>query len=793
MKNLKKLLAVVLVIAMAFSLMAVASAAGLSDYADADSVAQKEAVEVMINAGIMTGDGTGSWNPTGTFTREQAAKVLTYLMIGKTAADLLKTSVSSFKDVAATRWSAPYIEYGVSRGIIAGTGDGTFAPDAPITGTAFAKMMLMAVGYGKNGEYVGSNWEINVLTDALRLGIFTLNVDYSAPATREQVAQYALNAMKVPYVVYSKDKEDYEDKAGADDIATDVYRGLNRVSGTVNGVYGYTWKNAAGTAFSSFYAAETVLGTSYNGTKISDLVNPLSLKYKASLDTAVKFFYNGAEITATADGAAPALYVANNVLYDGDGDADSSDDSEYAPPVGSIVNLIDTNFNGKADKVSIIVKTVDKVTGAVVTRTQLGVNQVSIPGVTAGYVDAKTVSYPADLANGDVVLKVTIDGVTQIEKAKATATAVRYTSKSAAGVYTVGGVGYSVSGLPDVVNLSGMTLGTSYVIYTDNDGGYAVAYGSAAPAQAQYCAVLDTNTVSAIGQTDVYQAQILKADGTVAIVTVAEDWSAHEGSLISYSVVPGTDMLTFGAAADTADDGAITNKSFKFRAGGTDVATSATIFLVRYGAGTPASPFTYSAYTGYSAVPTLADTTIQYFATDSKAAIVYVDQGTPGASTSIVYLLSADYGVGTAGGVNYREYAAIVDGVIGTVKTIQDRTTDDLASFFADGAGCMYTSVTIPGSGIIGQGQADDYAPVYTKETAEAVANPLGEGVISIGDTVYTYSDTTVVYLIENFAEGVQTVTETTVSALAVGNEVNFTTVPGTTALTAIYRWVPIP
>ena len=164
MRNLKKVLALVLALVMAMSLVTIANAADFSDNADID---YSEAVDVMVAAGIIDGVGNNSFDPNGTLTREQAAKLITYMLMGENS-DKLGIENSSFKDVAVTRWSAPAIEYCATMGIIDGAGDGNFYPAGKLTGYAFAKMLLTALGYKSDREgFTGAGWTINVATKAL--------------------------------------------------------------------------------------------------------------------------------------------------------------------------------------------------------------------------------------------------------------------------------------------------------------------------------------------------------------------------------------------------------------------------------------------------------------------------------------------------------------------------------------------------------------------------------------------------------------------------------------------------
>ena len=211
MKNLKKVLSLVLALAMALSLMTAAFAADASDYKDYSKVTYKEAVDVMTAAGIFNGGDGNNFNPDATLNREQAAKIITYMLVGQEKADKLTATVAPYADVAANRWSAGAIAYCTNEGILAGDGNGRFNPTAPVLGTQFAKMLLVALGYdAKIENLVGNSWAIN--TAKLALGDADLDngmeeISLSDNLTREQAAQMAYNAMKATLV-------EYEDKGG---------------------------------------------------------------------------------------------------------------------------------------------------------------------------------------------------------------------------------------------------------------------------------------------------------------------------------------------------------------------------------------------------------------------------------------------------------------------------------------------------------------------------------------------------------------------------------------------------
>ena len=159
MRNLKKILALVMALVMSLSLVTIANA---SDFTDSDDITYEEAADVMSAIGIIEGFEDGSFDPDGTLTREQAAMLVARMLLG-TNADRLGIEDSTFNDVAVTRWSAPAIEYCVSLGLIDGAGDGNFYPAGQLTGYAFAKILLTAIGYSSEAEGLTGNSDADAM------------------------------------------------------------------------------------------------------------------------------------------------------------------------------------------------------------------------------------------------------------------------------------------------------------------------------------------------------------------------------------------------------------------------------------------------------------------------------------------------------------------------------------------------------------------------------------------------------------------------------------------------------
>ena len=203
MRNLKRTLSLALAAVMLMGMMVVGAGAASSDFTDADEIKNVEAVDVMVALGILEGGDKGDFQPNSILTREQAAKIICYMLLGEEAAEKLATSGAVFTDVAADRWSAPYIGYCVNLGILAGDGNGHFFPEGKLTGAAFAKMLLVALGYDPKIEnYTGNSWTINVAADAIEAGISPKGLVLTNELSRQDAAQMAFQTLTANMVKY---------------------------------------------------------------------------------------------------------------------------------------------------------------------------------------------------------------------------------------------------------------------------------------------------------------------------------------------------------------------------------------------------------------------------------------------------------------------------------------------------------------------------------------------------------------------------------------------------------------
>ena len=201
---MKKFLSLVLALVMTMSLVTVS--AGAKDFTDSTKIQYAEAVDVMSAVKVIDGYAEGDFRPTATLTRGAAAKIICNLILGPTTASALVADAAPYKDVPTNHTFAGYIAYCQKEGIISGYADGTFKPAATLTGYAFMKMLLGALGYDSAIEgYTGANWSIAVAKQAINAGLNkSLKGSFNGvkAVTREEACLYAFNTLKATMVEY---------------------------------------------------------------------------------------------------------------------------------------------------------------------------------------------------------------------------------------------------------------------------------------------------------------------------------------------------------------------------------------------------------------------------------------------------------------------------------------------------------------------------------------------------------------------------------------------------------------
>ena len=255
MRNIKKLLALMLVMVMALGMVPMVATASDNEFTDADDIEFVEAADLLSALRVVQGYTDGSFQPKQAVTRAEAAAYIVRMLLTPEVAARLTNNSSSFTDFLSNpsaAWANGIIEYAVSQRIILGRGEGIFDPQASVTGIEMATFLLRAL---KVGAYDNpATWMLNAVADGTRFGILTTDVDYSANATREEVALYTFNSL-----LY-----------GAEEVETDTVYKISVVHETnedlfaLNGRTFSTWFEAYSVGMSVDDAAYVAPGTELN-------------------------------------------------------------------------------------------------------------------------------------------------------------------------------------------------------------------------------------------------------------------------------------------------------------------------------------------------------------------------------------------------------------------------------------------------------------------------------------------------------------------------------------------------
>ena len=193
MKNLKKVLAMVLAFACTFSMFAGAKVfedvpAG-SDYS--------EAITMLSDLGVIQGKDDGKYHPEDTITRAEACAMIARLMTGDPKVSQY-VGAQSFSDVQKGSWKDSAIGYCYINGIVIGVGNNKFEPDRAITDAEFVTMVVRAMGY--ETADMKQKYPFSYMSNAQAVGLLDgTNMVASTDALRGEDAQVIYNALFADY------------------------------------------------------------------------------------------------------------------------------------------------------------------------------------------------------------------------------------------------------------------------------------------------------------------------------------------------------------------------------------------------------------------------------------------------------------------------------------------------------------------------------------------------------------------------------------------------------------------
>lgn len=190
---MKKVLSLVLVIAMVLSSMSFAFAAKFDDVTGN----YEKAISTLAGLGIVTGYEDGSFRPEKVVTRAEMAKLMVEIL---GYGDLVAGAKSNFTDTQG-HWADQWIAIAAGRNIVIGTGDGKFAPDRTVSYDEVLTMVVRGLGYTDNSNEIKSmTWPTNFKVKAAELGVTEGVKMTTTGADRGGVAQALYNALEATLV-----------------------------------------------------------------------------------------------------------------------------------------------------------------------------------------------------------------------------------------------------------------------------------------------------------------------------------------------------------------------------------------------------------------------------------------------------------------------------------------------------------------------------------------------------------------------------------------------------------------
>jgi len=185
---MRKVLSFVLVLALVLGSFSMAFAATPTDVVGTPN---EEAVQVLMDLGVVNGYTDGSFKPAGIVTRAEMAKLI---VVALGLGDYATATSTSFPDMAGATWAKGYVSYASGLGIIKGYPDGTFKPSATVSYPEAVAMIVRALGY-TDASLLPATWPANYMVKGTALGILDDVNSAIGGANRGDIAGMLYNAL----------------------------------------------------------------------------------------------------------------------------------------------------------------------------------------------------------------------------------------------------------------------------------------------------------------------------------------------------------------------------------------------------------------------------------------------------------------------------------------------------------------------------------------------------------------------------------------------------------------------
>lgn len=793
MRNLKKVLALVLVVA---SLLTVASAAS---FTDAKSIKNTEAVGLLTDLGVVNGFTDGSYRPEGTVTRAQMAKMIYVAMTGDDDASGFNGTATTLTDVKG-HWAEGYIKYCFSLGIITGFGDNSFRPDQNVTVAQAAKMLLVAIGYDAN-EYTGNAWSVNTMRDAKAAKI-TKDVSASSvlDASRDVAAQLIFNTlfadqvtpvyqydMGVKYVTgYNKTgttlAEDNFDMIKVSGTVTSISaesimltfkgedgkpasqtvalkNGTYDMLGKMGTVYYKTEKGKSPVLYSTEVAVDegATLLTTTDGTSVYKSAVKSDSK-KVTLDDKVSVINNGSTGAATA--VVDAATEKNNYTESantGDKKGNGTGALAVTNGKGVVVEYIDTDSNGKVDTIKSTQLTPVKVTNYNTINKKMSVSKLGNATGSLNYDFDKVINVDS-FAKNDICMAIEFAGKLNLYPTTMVEGTISGLVASSSSV-RIDGTVYGFSAAVKEENGfdgSNTQRGAEGKFYLDSNGYIVYADTTSSASVDKMAYVNKADAVNTFNETQM--VELVFTDGTKSVVEVAKyaatqkgdaedvaDSDGHKvvrGDVVTYTVSDGKYTLKKYESIETAGEVKITKGLPTTLAGKTT--TASTLFVDVKGG---------NVYTGYANVPTQDAKKVNGSPVKTNSTSVQLvfllDADTSSSSTKFFIFKTNAYETGKKGDTDIRTYDVLMDGEVTTLDIAESSDASDII----DTKGIGYYEGTLNSKDILSKIDTTKFAPgteITRDGEGKATNMSYTDGLLTLADTTYITDENTACFQIKD-------------------------------------------